>query len=135
MDVTPLIKSGTNIIQSYQGGRFQISGRFFDSAIIVTPEEVIEWKTANGVAVENLETLTIEGFAAAQNLRDQYDVFLLGTGAQMQFLPRNINAALTQPNISFDCMATGAACRTYNVLMAEGRRVAAFLFPARAENF
>ena len=60
---------------------------------------------------------------------DIIDVVLFGTGAKSEFFPPALKQELKQKGLSVDAMDTGAACRTYNVLMAEGRRVAAVLLP------
>lgn len=122
MDVTPLVKQGSQIIQSYAGGRFRVSGVVHDGGVIVTAALTLPWSPP-----ENPADLTPAHFSA---LPDGVDVILLGTGAKIQFLPPAVKAALKEAGLPvIDVMDTGAACRTYNVLMAEGRRVAACLFP------
>ena len=124
MDVTPLVKDGAQIIQSYAGGRFRVSGDLYESAIIVSAEDTVPW---GGVS-----TFDVLGAADFQPLIDDasnIDVVLMGTGAQMQFLPAPLKKTLREQGLSIDVMDTGAACRTYNVLMAEGRRVTAILLP------
>ena len=123
MDVTPLVKKGRQIIQSYAGGRFRVNGQVYESAIIVTPEVTLEW------SVENFDALTVEDFAPLTAQADEIDVVLLGCGPSMKFIPVALKTALKAKGISIDSMDTGAACRTYNVLMAEGRRVVAAMLP------
>ncbi|MCC6597959.1 MAG: Mth938-like domain-containing protein [Alphaproteobacteria bacterium] len=125
MDITPLVKSGQQIIQSYAGGRFRVSGQLYESAIIVQPSSTQIW-TVRDVS---LEALTSDDFAPLIAEAASIDVLLLGCGAKMRFLPLALRAALKAGGLSVDIMDTGAACRTYNVLMAEGRRVAAALLP------
>ena len=120
MDVTPLIKANQNIIQSYADGAFKVSGQRFEHAVIVTPTEVLQWdamfETLDGGAFDALDAAEI-------------DVVLLGCGKSIRFLTPDLKKAYKKQGFSVDVMDTGAACRTYNVLMAEGRRVAAALFP------
>jgi len=123
MDVTPLVKEGAQIIQSYAGGKFRVSGQLYDGAIIVTPQDTIGW------AATDLTNLTIDDFQPLIADAAEIDVVLLGTGAQMAFLDPALKKALSAQGLNVDVMDTGAACRTYNVLMAEGRRVAAALLP------
>ncbi|MEM6811490.1 MAG: Mth938-like domain-containing protein [Pseudomonadota bacterium] len=125
MDVTPLVREGQQIVQSYAGGQFQISGQFFDAPIIVTPEETNPWDIKN-----DFSSLSEKDFDTLLNYTAEYDVFLLGCGSDMAFLPKDLKNTLRSKGLSFDVMDTGAACRTYNVLMAEGRRVVAAMFPA-----
>ena len=59
------------------------------------------------------------------------EILLIGSGAAFELAPPALRQALGARSIALECMDTGAACRTYNVLMAEDRRVAAALIPAR----
>ena len=129
MDVTPLIPEGRQIIQSYSHGRFKISGHEYYGPVIVLPDAVIEWNV-DGTAAD----LDVTSFSQAALLAEALDVVLLGTGAQMEFVPPSVRGALKDNGITLDVMDTGAACRTYNVLMAEGRRIAALLLPVKAED-
>lgn len=65
-------------------------------------------------------------------LAGQVDVILVGTGAAIAPLPRAFRTALEQAGLGVEIMASATACRTYNVLLSEGRRVAAALLPAGA---
>lgn len=124
MDITPLVKEGQQIVQSYAGGVFRISGQKYDKAVIITPEG-----TTPISFDKNFSDLRCEDFEPLFSYVPDYDVFLLGCGGGMQFLPKELKNDLRTKGIAFDVMDTGAACRTYNVLMAEGRRVAAILLP------
>jgi uncharacterized protein len=76
------------------------------------------------------------GTADAELLRaraDSFDVLLVGTGASLAALPAGFRAALEATGVGLVVMATPAACRTYNMLLAEGRRIAAALLPMPAE--
>lgn len=118
MDVTPLVAEGQQIVQSYAGGVFRISGESYQSAVILTPEQTTLWDIDKEV-----DALTLDDFEPIINLASEYDVFLFGSGSMIQFLPKELKNQLRAKGVSFDVMDTGAACRTYNVLMAEGRRV------------
>ena len=63
-------------------------------------------------------------------LADRIDFILLGTGAELRHAPADFRAALEEAGIGVEVMKTASACRTYNVLVSEGRRVAAALLPA-----
>lgn len=125
MDITPLIRSGQKIIQSYASGRFKISGEMFETALIVTPDEIFEWN----VSVAKAEDLSFADFKPLMDIAADLDVVLLGGGQSMPFIKPILKQQLKDNGIYIDAMDTGAACRTYNVLMAEGRRVAAALLP------
>lgn len=122
MDVTPLVKKGAKIIQGYAGGSFRISGQVYKTPVIVFEDEVIVWDVPGDVKQLSLEH--------AQDLKDfkgSADVFLLGTGDRLIFPDPAFKKAARENGVHLEIMDTGAACRTYNVLMAEGRRVAALL--------
>ena len=116
MDVTPLVRADAQIIQSYKGGSFKVSGEVYEGAVFVTPDQTSLWD------IEGFDAITPEVFAGMD-----VDVILLGTGARMQFLPLNVRTAMKEAGLAVEVMDTAAACRTFNVLMAEGRRVLAAL--------
>ncbi|MAM33667.1 MAG: hypothetical protein CMH28_01185 [Micavibrio sp.] len=120
MDVTPLISSDKQIIQSYSETGFKISGKVYNSSVIVFPTRIVEWAPSPLAEIKQND-LDIQG------LRD-LDVILLGTGKAMSFPPPAFRKAMKEEGVQLEAMDTGAACRTYNVLMAEGRRVAAALY-------
>ena len=124
MDVTPLVKAGQQIIQSYASGGFKVSGQAYEGAVVVMPEQTFDWAFKGAFA-----DLSIDDFEIILQHQDRLDVVLLGCGPSMAFLPSDLRAALKQRGVSVDVMDTGAACRTVNVLIAEGRRVAAVLLP------
>ena len=137
MDVTPLISSDRQVIQSYRGGVFKISNVSYDGAVFVLPDRVIRWdfpKIESPTEAEGSRDpsttfgITIEDFAPLKPFVDQIEVLLLGTGAKQIMLTSALRNALKKAyGFTVEAMDTGAACRTYNVLMAEGRRIAAAL--------
>jgi uncharacterized protein len=86
--------------------------------VLVTPERVVTGWTAGG-----FDTLTEADFAALAALKPE--VVLLGTGASLRFPHPRLTRALTDAGIGVEVMDTPAACRTFNILAAEGRRVVA----------
>ena len=86
--------------------------------VLVTPERVVTGWTAGG-----FDTLTEADFAALTELKPE--VVLLGTGASLRFPHPRLTRALTDAGIGVEVMDTPAACRTFNILAAEGRRVVA----------
>ncbi len=127
MDVTPLVKKGQQIIQGYTGGVFKISGKSWPGPVLVFPDYTEIWDLDGETALERLE---IGHFEPLLQKKGEIDVILLGCGPQMKFLPPALKSPLKTVGLHVEIMDTGAACRTYNVLMAEGRRVAAALLPA-----
>jgi len=124
MDVTPLIPEGRQIIQGYGANGFRVSGVSYDSAVIVTPANTQAWD-----APAQFSDLSEKDFSALTDQAGEIDVVLLGSGARGEFFPPKLRDALKGKGLVVEAMDTGAACRTYNVLMAEGRRVAAALMP------
>jgi uncharacterized protein len=86
--------------------------------VLVTPERVVTGWTAGG-----FDTLSETDFAALVELKPE--VVLLGTGASLRFPHPRLTRALTDAGIGVEVMDTPAACRTFNILAAEGRRVVA----------
>jgi uncharacterized protein len=122
MDVTPLVREGLQLVQTYTPEGFKVSAQSYNGAVIVTPEATLPW---DGVSA--FSELTLNAFERVILSKDDIDVVLLGTGAKMAFLPKDLQHALQAQGITVDCMDTGAACRTFNVLVAEGRRVIAMM--------
>lgn len=129
MDVTPLIPKGQQIIQQYAQGFFKISGIVHDYPVLVTPQETKRWD----IKGTDFQNLAMDDFHILQQFKEHFDVFILGCGDEMAFLPENIKGELKNQGLYFDVMPTGAACRTYNVLMAEGRRVIVMMLPVRGK--
>jgi uncharacterized protein len=122
MDVTPLIPEGRQIIQGYSATGFKVSGVLYEGAVIVTPVKTWGWD-----APPSFSALKAADFSKIEGA--EIDVLLLGAGNKGAFLPPALKQELKSKGWIAEVMDTGAACRTYNVLMAEGRRVAAALLP------
>jgi uncharacterized protein len=84
--------------------------------VVVTPEKIITGWAPNG-----FDALIAEDFAAIAALKPE--VALFGTGATIRFPHPRLTRALTEARIGLEVMDTPAACRTFNILAAEGRRV------------
>ena len=123
MDVTPLIPQGKQIIEAYGEGGFRISGQRVEGSVIVFPDTVIAWApaAAGGMSAADLQPVSAAGQAGS------VEFLLIGTGERMTQIDRSLRQTLRADGVVIEAMDTGAACRTYNVLMAEGRRVAAAL--------
>ena len=113
--------SGSYAIQGYAKGRIIINGKSHHRSLIVTPSKVIpEWRPLE------FSDLSEDDFVLLIDL--QPEMILLGTGPSHKFPHPSLTSTIMQRRIGFEVMGTAAACRTYNILMAEGRRVAAALF-------
>lgn len=125
MDVTPLIPAGRQIIESYGGGGFKVSGKSYAGAVMVFPDRTVDW---NVTAISAMTDKSLSGIADAGRA-GRVDILLIGCGTRMAPIPSAVRQALRADGVVVEAMDTGAACRTYNVLMSEGRRVAAALIP------
>ena len=123
MDLTPLIPAGRQIVESYGSGRFRVSGHLFESSILVMPDRATAWPVTDAGAITLPDLAAVVEAARAGTI----DLLLVGCGARMARIPADLRRALRDVGVVIEPMDTGAACRTYNVLMAEGRRVAAAL--------
>ncbi|MEL0020657.1 MAG: Mth938-like domain-containing protein [Rickettsiales bacterium] len=121
MDITPLIPEGRQIVHSYGSGRFKVSQIEYQGSIIVLPGRTISW------SVDGLDDINLETLEPVLAEAPRIEILLIGCGAMMQLVPRALRDACRQKGLAVEAMDTGAACRTYNILAAEGRRVAAGL--------
>lgn len=108
-------------IAGYGGGGFRIGDQKFKGSLIMTPEGFYPW------TVQQHQDITVASLKKITTVADKIELLLIGMGQNMAFLNKDVRAALAAKNISIDVMATGAAARTYNVLLQEGRRVAVAL--------
>jgi uncharacterized protein len=119
VDITPLIPGNRQLIERYGDSGFRISGVAWTTSVLVRPTQTLAWD------VTRLEDLTEESLAPL--LDGDVEVLLIGCGARLSMIPPKLRAAVRARGPVIDAMDTGAACRTYNVLLAEDRRVAAAL--------
>jgi uncharacterized protein len=111
---------GQNLIRAYAPGRITINEEVYTTSLIVTPYQVVSaWPPAS------FTDLLAEHFEMIASL--QPEVVILGTGAELRFPAPVLTRSLVEAGIGIEVMDTGAACRTYNFLMSDGRRVAAAL--------
>lgn len=111
-------------VTSYEDNAVEINLIPFGKSLIVLPEIAPEpWP------VTSFDALTIEHFEQINAISP--DVVILGTGKRQRFVHPRLTAPLTARRIGVECMDNQAACRTYNILMTEGRKVAlALIFEA-----
>jgi uncharacterized protein len=104
------------LVRSYAPRELRVRDLTFTASVILSAERhVADWPPRSA------ESLTPEHFAAVLELEPE--VVLLGTGVRQVFPDPRIFAHLAGRGVGFEVMDTGAACRTYNVLAQEGRRV------------
>lgn len=108
----------TKLFTGYEDDHVMVSRERFDTSIVVMAEDVrTDWEVAN---FDALNEAHFEYFLALQP-----EVLLLGTGAQQRFAHPRLYRKLTNAGIGVECMTTPAACRTYNILVEEDRKVIA----------
>ncbi len=113
------------VVDAYGKGAFTIRGALHQGPIVLLPDAVLPWEFSN------IEALALADFAALTALEParRPNILLIGMGTRTHFVTPAVRAGLREAGIVADPMDTGAACRTYNVLLAEERRVAACLVP------
>jgi uncharacterized protein len=122
MELTALVQTGRQVIERYGASGFRVAGVIHRGSILVFPDRTEPWLAADASSV-TFESLTpVVEYGGVQ-------ILLLGLGRRMSAVPMALRAALRSAGIVLEPMETGAACRTYNVLVAEERRVAAALLP------
>ena len=104
----------------YGTGHVIVNHKRYEQSLIVLPDRIVENWDPN-----SFEDITAEHFDFVMSL--QPEMVLFGTGAALHFPHPRLTRSLIEAGIGVEVMDTAAACRTYNILMAEGRRVAAAL--------
>lgn len=119
MDITPLVPAGRQIIKGYGDRGFTITDIRWEGSVLVFPERTLAWPVAS------VDEVTAASLAPVVEAAP--DLLLLGCGRAMATVSSELRAQLRQAGVRVEVMDTGAACRTFNVLLAEDRRVAAAL--------
>ena len=108
-------------IDSYGNGGFRFADMSHRGSLLCLPSGIYGWDFTEG------DPLVAEAFARVIEEAGSIEVFLVGTGRDLRPLPAALKAALKAKGISSDPMGTGAAIRTYNIMLGESRAVAAAL--------
>lgn len=103
-------------IDSYGPGFFRVAGEVHHSPLFVLTSSLSPWG-----GFEDVDTLLAKA--------DVLDVIFIGTGAEIAHIPAELRTTLEDAGLGVEIMSTPAACRTFNVLLSEGRRIAAALVP------
>lgn len=112
--------NGTHLITAYGDHYITVNGKRYESSMIVLPDRVVaDWQSVSPseLTADHFVELTGSGL----------EILLLGTGPRLHFPHPRLMHALARQGIGLEAMDTFAACRTYNILAGEGRKVAAAL--------
>lgn len=121
VDITPIIPEGRMVIDGYGGGSIIISGKRYKGCVYVAATTLHPLPDATYAA------LSEKDFSAIADHLSEVELLLVGSGTTFSDLPSPLLKFFKQKGIAVELMDTGAACRTYNILLAEGRNVAALL--------
>lgn len=103
-------------VDGYGPGFFRVRGVVHEGPLALLPDGPLPWRGLDDI------DLFIERAA-------DFDILIIGTGATFELLAPDMRARLEAAGIGVETMTTGSACRSYNVLLAEARRVAVALLP------
>ena len=116
MRLTEITFSEAQPIDGYGPGFFRVGGQVMRGAVLVSP-----WSSQGWGGLQDT--------AALLALADRIDVLFVGTGAEIAHVPADFRSTLEKAGIGVEVMNSPAACRTYNVLLSEGRLIAVALLP------
>jgi uncharacterized protein len=111
--------AGQNAITAYGDGYVMVNGARHEKNLILLADRILEWN------IEGFEALGVADFERLAELDPE--VVLLGTGARLRFPPVQLTRPLIEARRGLEVMDMQAACRTFNILVSEGRRVVAAL--------
>lgn len=112
---------GRPLIQGYGEGGFRVSGQRYQGSILLLPDRTEAW------SVQSMTDLTIKSLQPLIDFEPSIELLIIGCGRTLTPAPVTLRDVFRTKNIGVETMDTGAACRTYNVLAGEERRVAAAL--------
>lgn len=116
MRMTEIAFAGATPVDGYGPGFFRVAGQVIEGGILVTTTSARGWQGYGDPA----PLLALVG---------EVDVVFIGTGAEIAHMPAELRDRLQEAGLGVETMASPAACRTYNVLLSEGRRVALAALP------
>ncbi|QXK91878.1 Mth938-like domain-containing protein [Neoehrlichia mikurensis] len=117
MDITPVIPLNINLINSFSQGKFVIAGKVYYGSCVVFQNEVVLMQELNFANIGRV----------ISSLDNSFQVILVGTGKECIFLPKELHDHFCSLGLNVEYMSTPAACRTYNVLLYDDRKVCTVL--------
>lgn len=123
LDLSPAVPGHLQMIQGYRQGGFTIGGTRHEGPVVVLKEHTIAW------SIPSFEQLSVESLEPVLAAEPAIKILVVGAGARFAMVSPDFRQAVRERGVTIECMDTPAACRTFNVLLAEDRRVAAALIP------
>ena len=112
---------GRPLVQGYGDGGFRVSGKRYRGSLLLLPDRAEPWP------VQSMADLTIKSLQPLIDVEPVIELLIIGCGAMLAPAPVTLREVFRTKGIGIETMDTGAACRTYNVLAGEERRVGAAL--------
>ncbi len=120
-DISGLPEEGQQLINGYGDGGFRVSGQRYEGNILIFTDATKAWD------IEDINELTTDHLKDVLEADPKVEILLIGCGENMAFIDEGLRNTFRANGTTIDSMDTGAAVRTYNVLLLEGRRVAVAL--------
>jgi len=120
-DITPILPPGKQLIQAYGEGRFRVAGVAHEGSVLVFADATSAWPAVD------FDDITADSLQPIVDRATEIDVLILGCGPRFRAPDPALTRHLAESNIALEMMDTGAACRTFNLLLSDGRNVAAAL--------
>lgn len=112
--------AGLNLISAYSDGQVKIHGVLYSGSLLILPTEIVtDWPVS--------DIASLDSKALRRIVQYQPEIVVLGTGAQQHFPDPRVFIPLMDANIGYEVMDNAAACRTFNILLSEGRNIALVL--------
>jgi len=116
MEINEVSFTGQPPVDAYGPGFFRVANAIHNGGLVLTKKGPVEW-----VGLSDLDTIIIN--------KEDFDVIFIGMGDEIAPLPKEISKQLLGANVPFEVMSSPSACRTYNVLLSEDRRVGLAVIP------
>ncbi len=121
LDITPKVPTGRQLIRSYGSGKFHIAADIFEGSVLVFPEHTLAWPVVEPADI------SLDCLAPVAAAEPSVEILVIGCGAAFLAPPKELREGLSEWGVVLEWMDTGAASRTFNVLLAEERACAAAL--------
>ena len=120
LDITPVLPAGRQLIESYGAGKFRIAGSDHEGSVLIFPDHTLPWPVtdADDIILEQLKDISAG---------PPVEILVVGCGPAFRPPPAVLREGLREWGVVLEWMDTGAACRTFNVLLSEDRACAAAL--------